>query len=160
MRALSTTRENAHFFGQPGLRDHRWGFTLVELLVVIAIIVVLVALLLPSVHRVRESAYRVECRNNLKQMGLAFHNHYYTYRFLPTAGAGPWLSRTKFADGSPKIGHDQHWGWGYQILPFLDQTNLWATPNDNDVLKTSVSLYFCRSRRPPTVVSSHWGVRP
>jgi prepilin-type N-terminal cleavage/methylation domain-containing protein/prepilin-type processing-associated H-X9-DG protein len=137
----------------------RWAFTLVELLVVIAIIGILIALLLPAVQRVRESANRVSCSNNLKQIGLAFHDHYFTYRCFPTAGSGPWTSRSKDASGSPRTVNNQNWGWGYQILPFLEQNNLWSSHDDNEVLRTPIPLYFCPSRRPPTVVTSHWGVR-
>jgi hypothetical protein len=137
----------------------RGAFTVIEMLVVIAIIIVLISLLLPAIQQTREAANRVTCTNNLKQIGLAFHQHYQTYRIFPTAGIGPWSSRAKFPDGSPKFGHGQNWGWGYQILPFLEETNLWADKDDNEVLKTAVKAYFCRSRRLPMVTTSHWGVR-
>lgn len=67
----------------PALRQRKRGFTLIELLVVIAIIAVLIALLLPAVQQAREAARRTQCRNNLKQLGLALHNYADTHLFLP-----------------------------------------------------------------------------
>jgi prepilin-type N-terminal cleavage/methylation domain-containing protein len=94
------------------------GFTLVELLVVIAIIGILVALLLPAVQMVREAARRVQCQNNLKQFGVAVHNHHDVHKKLPISvspfweGPRPWPTR----DGR---------GWILTLLPYLEQQALY-----------------------------------
>ncbi|MDB5388348.1 MAG: hypothetical protein JWM11_3994 [Planctomycetaceae bacterium] len=86
------------------------GFTLIELLVVIAIIAVLIALLLPAVQQAREAARRSQCRNNLKQIGLALHNYHDVASRL-----------------SPLLIGNSMWGWGTMILPHLDQAPLYTT---------------------------------
>jgi prepilin-type N-terminal cleavage/methylation domain-containing protein len=128
----------------------RQAFTLIELLVVIAIIAILIALLVPAVQKVRESANRTQCGNNLHQMALAFHGHHDTYKWFPTGGAGIDTPRTLIGT-TPATYETQAWGWAYQILPFIEQAPLWAEPNDDTVKATPVPIYFCPSRRGPTV---------
>ena len=96
-----------------GKRHLSRGFTLIELLVVIAIIAILIALLLPAVQQAREAARRTQCRNNLKQIGLALHNYHDTFRLFP-----PGVIR----DGQ---NNSEAWGWTVFILPFLEQANLY-----------------------------------
>src|ERR1700722_18327219 len=93
----------------------RAGFTLIELLVVIAIIAILIALLLPAVQAAREAARRTQCRNNLKQIGLAFHNYHDAMRLFPPGYVAGTADITNTSPG---------WGWGAMILPFIEQTAL------------------------------------
>src|ERR1700687_3336092 len=130
----------------PSLR--RRGFTLIELLVVISIIGVLIALLLPAVQRVRESGSRVTCANNLKQIGLAFHNHMSVVGYFPDGGEQWEDART----AGPAVTPNQHWGWAFQILPYIEQKDLWAYSDERVVRSTLLKLYFCPSRRAPMLV--------
>jgi prepilin-type N-terminal cleavage/methylation domain-containing protein len=124
------------------------GFTLIELLVVIAIIAVLVGLLLPAVQKVREAAARARCSNHLKQIGLAFHSHHDALGIFPTAGSG--ADPVRAMSGSvPAVGRNQTLGWAYQILPYLEQANLWAHADDLVVKAAAIPVYFCPARRAP-----------
>ncbi len=94
---------------------NRGGFTLIELLVVIAIVAILVALLLPAVQQSREAARQVQCKNNMKQIGLALHGFHETQGVFPASG---W---TTVGPGNPS---GKFVGWRPLILPYLDQTSL------------------------------------
>jgi prepilin-type N-terminal cleavage/methylation domain-containing protein/prepilin-type processing-associated H-X9-DG protein len=90
------------------------GFTLIELLVVIAIIGILVALLLPAVQAAREAARRMQCSNNLKQLGVAMHNYHDTFKVLPPGFMV--LNEKKEINGG--------WAWPVFLMPFIEQSPL------------------------------------
>lgn len=124
-------------------RKCRRGFTLIELLVVIAIVGILIALLVPAVQNARAAASRVQCTNNLKQMGLAFHTYNDTQGSLPAG----WLTSNTY---KPNPG----WNWQALILPYIEQDSLYAQLNpvlttpvpaaiDGTPIMTAVSVYRC-----------------
>src|SRR4051794_29764845 len=102
------------------------GFTLIELLVVIAIIAVLIALLLPAVQAARESARRIQCTNNLKQLGLALHNYHSSLNCFPVGFLYPTSTTGLLA---PAL----HYRWSVlaQMSPYLEQTNIYNALNMN-----------------------------
>lgn len=104
------------------LRKRR-AFTLIELLVVIAIIAILIALLLPAVQQAREAARRTQCKNNLKQIGLALHNYHDVYLQFPC----PFGITALNAGGGERWGHSQ---W-VALLPYMEQGNIYAQWNFN-----------------------------
>ncbi len=129
------------------------GFTLIELLVVIAIIAILIALLLPAVQQAREAARRTQCKNNLKQIGIAIHNYHDIYKMFPQAGM--------YSFRNPTFGpfNSDQWGWGAAILPFIEQAPLYESlnvgelpfddallvPAELELLQTSIAGYLCPS---------------
>ncbi len=148
--------------------SRRRALTLVELLVVIAIILVLLGLALPAIQKVRETANRVLCASNMKQIGMAFHLHHSDLKRLPDAGCTPVrgldgivhvLPRVKTASGAPEIAPNQTWSWPYQILPYIEHDAIWREPSDAVVAARAVKLYFCPSRRLPTVYDTKDGRR-
>ena len=121
--------------------SRRRAFTLIELLVVIAIIAVLIALLLPAVQQAREAARRTQCKNQLKQLGLALHNYHDT--FITTMPPGYIYSNA----GGAALNNG--WGWGTMILPYIDQAPLYnaftastAIPSINNGLIAATGTVF------------------
>jgi prepilin-type N-terminal cleavage/methylation domain-containing protein/prepilin-type processing-associated H-X9-DG protein len=139
------------------MKTNKNGFTLVELLVVIAIIGILVALLLPAVQAAREAARRMTCMNQLKQMGLAMHNHIDSRRVFPTGGSRyrpdikNYVSGGTNNPGSPNGPEKQGLGWGYQILPYLEENAIHGIVRHSDLQKAVVPIYTCPSRRSAAV---------
>jgi prepilin-type processing-associated H-X9-DG protein len=128
-------------------------------LVVIAIIGVLVGLLLPAVQGSREAARRMQCENNLRQLGIAFHRHHDQFGAFPTGGWN-WSTPPTYISGVPATGSQQTAGWGFQVLPFIEGTNIWLggqAQTDPDrilvAIGTPSSVFFCPSRRSPQTLN-------
>jgi prepilin-type N-terminal cleavage/methylation domain-containing protein/prepilin-type processing-associated H-X9-DG protein len=152
-------------------RSGRHGFTLVELLAVIGILLLLIALLLPAIQKVREAANKVVCADHLRKVGkalklyLANNSQYY-----PTGGGDNPLPRTIGRNGVPSTKLDQDWGWMYQVLPYMEQGDLWKlrvtnplvpskfyglpedTAADLTIQSTPIPEFFCPTRRAPEVI--------
>ncbi len=124
------------------------GFTLVELLVVIAIIGILVALLLPAIQAARESARRTQCQNQLKQIGLALHNHVDARKVFPSGGYeyNPDIAKN-VVNGKPFGPEKQGLSWAYQILPYLEESSIHGLTTNVALQAAVIPMYVCPSRR-------------
>lgn len=149
-------------------QSERRGFTLVELLVVIAILIILISLLLPALQRVRETANSMACSDNLRNIGIAIKNYLQepgnTFPLgggdLVVSGSPAGVSLTGATPPTPyKRTQSQDWGWMYQILPYLDERNLWAAAATapGTAVAQPVRVYFCPSRRNPVTVDNASG---
>jgi prepilin-type N-terminal cleavage/methylation domain-containing protein/prepilin-type processing-associated H-X9-DG protein len=163
------------FHKEPTMVCSRRAFTLIELLVVIGIISVLIALLLPAVQKVREAANRASCTNNLKQIGLALHHYHDVFKRLP-------YGKSPVYANPPGVPVYARWSTHSQILPYLEQDNLyksinfqfppetpdmstpdmpdymlpWQNPGrvNADACRTQLPVFLCPSD--PTDVSADW----
>jgi prepilin-type N-terminal cleavage/methylation domain-containing protein len=160
------------------MNGNRRGFTLVELLVVIAIIGILVALLLPAVQAAREAGRRMSCQNNLRQLGIAAHNHHDTLLALPHAGRSNGASQAPElvfhqVTHSPYVKEMQMASWAFQILPFMEQKNIHqgigapdingsgGVTDDTDRLYQAMTAviptFYCPTRRNPKPINRNNG---
>lgn len=131
----------------------RQGFTLIELLVVIAIIAILVSLLLPAVQQAREAARRTQCKNNIKQLGLALHNYHDTFKSFPPG----WVDQNQSTAAN--------WAWSIYLFPNIEQGNLYQLlevgdvqlgqalddPNKLRLMTTPLQAFRCPSDTAPDI---------
>ena len=131
---------------------YRRGFTLIELLVVIAIIAILIALLLPAVQQAREAARRAECKNQLKQIGLALHNYHDIHNVFPPGWMVVSAGVPSAHAGTSGV------GWGTMILPQMEQSNAYqlfnsalplTDPSNAPFLRVQIKAYKCASDPKP-----------
>ena len=128
------------------------AFTLVELLVVLAIIGILVSLMLPAVQAVREASRRMQCQNNLRQIGLALHNYHAAFRKFPPGGI----------EVRPQVPDGKQLAWSAFVLPFLEQSAAYVKvdfnyafdhPVNREVAATPIETYLCPSTNRVTLLN-------
>ncbi len=155
-----------------GHRARNRGFTLIELLVVIAIIAVLIALLLPAVQQAREAARRSQCKNNMKQLGLALHNYESSHSTFPPSRFDPKTCiGTAYSPGTGDCNtvpanQTSYISWTVMCLPYMDQANMYNIYNPNQpwwdssnlpVVSKPLPVYTCPSTPTTTRFDPVWG---
>jgi prepilin-type N-terminal cleavage/methylation domain-containing protein len=143
------------------------GVTLVEMLVVIALIGVMTGLLLPAIQSARESARRLQCGDNLRQVGIGVLNHHVARTYYPTAGT----NSDDFAYSPAKEPRFERLGWGYQILPYVGEAVLYEAAkgrlptapaprlNNRSLVEVPLAIYSCPSRGPRVAFDNTKGLK-
>ena len=153
---LRDTTDRPKLGGTSKRRRPLKGFTLIELLVVVAIIGLLVSLLLPAVHSARESASKISCKNNLRQVGIALHAFHDANETLPV-GCLEWR-------GPHSPATNRQFAWSAKLLPFIEEGNLyeqidWSLPFDAEeneaAAKTTIATYVCPSETSDSLTEGH-----
>ncbi len=124
-------------------------FTLRELMVAVACICLLLALLVPAVQQSQEAQHRMSCSNNMRQLGLAVHNHNDAFKQLPHAGVG-WNYPPQFKNGGFDAKEQQFAGWGFQIVPFAVSMRFNSIGDDaltKEAISRRLPYNYCPSRR-------------